>query len=413
MVAVNQVSFLAGPADAWLAVLVETSLRLSVILLVAGGIALVLRRSSANLRHLVWALALAGALMLPVGASYLPTLSLPVPRSLLAFARAAALPVRLPETPIPVPAGDMVEDTEDADVLTAVSAEVMRQTAAPVVSDAARSPVVGAVPPGRAAPFRSGVVPSWQQLVVGSWMIGVVVLLLRIGMGLVATHRLSRRAVRLRDGEWARLAVELGRRIGLTRPVRILSSGHTSVPMTWGWARPVVLVPEAGATWSAARKRVVLLHELTHVTRHDCASQLVAHVACAIYWFNPLVWLAARALRVERERACDEAVVRDGTQASSYADHLLAIARMHQGARWPSLTAVAMARRSQLEGRLVSILDAGERRRPSRRTVVALSMVMAGLIVTLAAVTPGTRVEAASETVASSPVAPVIGRGPM
>ena len=179
--------------------------------------------------------------------------------------------------------------------------------------------------------------------------------------------------------------------------VRILSSRHTSVPVTWGWARPVVLVPEAGATWSAARKRVVLLHELTHVTRHDCASQLVAHVACAIYWFNPLVWLAARALRVERERACDEAVVADGTQASSYADHLLEIARGHQGVRWSSLAAVAMARRSQLEGRLLSILDAGQRRRPSRRTALALGTVMTGVVLILTAVTPTIRAAAPVE----------------
>ena len=190
---------------------------------------------------------------------------------------------------------------------------------------------------------------------------------------------------------------ELGRRIGLSRPVRILSSSHTSVPMTWGWLRPVVLVPEAGATWSAARKRVVLLHELNHVKRHDCASQLVAHVASAVYWFNRLVWLVARALRVERERTCDEAVVADGTQASSYAGHLLEIARGHQGARWSLVTAVAMARRSQLEGRLLSILDAGQRRRPSRRTVLALGTVMTGVVLILTAVTPTIRAAAPVE----------------
>ena len=95
-------------------------------------------------------------------------------------------------------------------------------------------------------------------------------------------------------------------------------------------------------------------------------------------------------MRVERERACDEAVVRDGTQASSYADHLLEIARGQQGARWASLAAVAMARRSQLEGRLLSILDAGQRRRPSRGTVLALGTVMAGVILMLTAVTPST-----------------------
>ena len=224
-----------------------------------------------------------------------------------------------------------------------------------------------------------------------------MVLLLRIGVGIAATQRIGRRAARPRDGEWVRLAAKLGRRIGLSRPVRILSSSHTSVPMTWGWLRPVVLVQEAGATWSAARKRVVLLHELNHVKRHDCASQLVAHVASAVYWFNRLVWLAARALRVERERTCDEAVVADGTKASSYAGHLLEIARGHQGARWSLVTAVAMARRSQLEGRLLSILDAGQRRRPSRRTVLALGTVMTGVVLILTAVTPTIRAAAPVE----------------
>lgn len=403
----HQLSLLIVPADAWLVALVETSLRLSVILLVAGAIAMVLRRSSANLRHLVWALALAGALLLPLGASYLPTLSLPVPRPLLAFARTAdgVLGVRLSETQSPVPAGVMVEGTDDAVVLTVVPAGAIPQSVAPAVSEAVRPPVVATAQgpgAGQPTPPRTGVAPSWQQLVLGLWLTGVVVLLLRIGVGIVATCRIARCAERPRDGEWARLAAELGRRIGLTRPVRILSSGRTSVPMTWGWVRPVVLVPEAGAVWSVARKRVVLLHELNHVKRHDCASQLVAHVACAVYWFNPLVWCAARALRVERERACDEAVVRDGTPASSYADHLLEIARTYQGARWASLAAVAMARRSQLEGRLLSILDAGQRRRPSRRTTLVLGTVMAGVILIVMAVTPtmraATPVEAGVQT---------------
>ena len=402
----EQLTLLNGPADTWLAALVDTSLRLSVILLVAGAIAMVLRRSAANLRHLVWALALGGALMLPLAASYLPTLNLPVPQPLQVFARPAAdaaVRGRLSETSSPAEtrtgpaAGVMARNLEEADVLTAVSGGVTPETVAPAVSDVARLPVVAPTPSGPAVPSRSGLAWSWQPLVVGLWITGVVVLLLRIGVGIAATQRIGRRAACPRDGEWVRLAAELGRRIGLSRPVRILSSSHTSVPMTWGWLRPVVLVPDAGAVWSAARKRVVLLHELNHVKRHDCASQLVAHVACAVYWFNPLVWLAARALRVERERACDEAVVADGTQASSYADHLLEIARGHQGARWSLVTAVAMARRSQLEGRLLSILDAGQRRRPSRRTALALGTVMTGVVLILTAVTPTIRAAAPVE----------------
>jgi beta-lactamase regulating signal transducer with metallopeptidase domain len=315
--------------------------------------------------------------MLPVAASYLPVVNLPVPGPLQAYAgvrNAAVAVVGSSENQRAIPSvvtvGDLeaVPDTQDAHGLSAV----VMPRGAPVVSG--RGPQLLAETASsrsgvhQAAPLRSEVVATggWSQLLAGLWFAGIVVLLLRVGLGLAATRRLGRRAACPRDGEWQRLVAELSRRIGLTRPVRVLCSARAVVPMTWGWFRPVVLVPEAGAAWSAARKRVVLLHELNHVKRHDCASQLIAHVACAVYWFNPLVWLAARALRIERERACDEAVVRDGTQASAYADHLLQIARAHRDTGWSSLAAVAMARRSQLEGRLLSILDADQRRRPSR-----------------------------------------------
>ena len=210
----EQITLLTGPTDSWLVALVDTSLRLSVILLVAGAIAMVLRRSAAHLRHLVWALALGGALMLPLAASYLPTLSLPVPRPLQVFARpaaAAAVAGRLSETSSPEirtgpAAGVMAGNLEEADVLTAVSAGVTPETVAPAVSDVARLLVVAPAPSGSAAPSRAGLAWSWQQLVVGLWITGVVVLLLRIGVGIAATQRIGRRAARPRDGEWVRLA---------------------------------------------------------------------------------------------------------------------------------------------------------------------------------------------------------------
>ena len=393
----TQLSLLTVPADAWMVALVETSLRISVVLLAAGGIAMVLRRSSANLRHLVWALALAGALLVPVGASYLPAVNLPVRLPWLALGGVAAADraQRVWEISSAMSAGVTLGDTEDAEGLPVRPAGVVTPPNASAASGRALPSVAGAASPGSGVPQpdsrRTAVVPSWSQLLAGVWIAGVVVLLLRIGLGMVATRRLGRRAVPPQDSEWPKLAAELGRRIGLTRPVRVLSSTRMVVPMTWGWLRPVVLVPETGDGWSAARKRVVLLHELNHVKRRDCAWQLVAQVACAVYWFNPLVWLGGRALRIERERACDEAVVRDGTQASSYADHLLEIARAHQDTGWSSLAAVAMARRSQLEGRLLSILDAGQRRRPSRRTALVLGTVMGAVILILTSVTPTLR----------------------
>lgn len=122
----NQFSFLAVSADAWLVALVETSLRLSLVLIVASAIVVALRRSSANLRHLVWAVALAGVLMLPVAASYLPVVNLPVPGALQAYAgvRNAAVAVvgsSEPQRAIPsvVTVGDLeaVPDTQERAVI--------------------------------------------------------------------------------------------------------------------------------------------------------------------------------------------------------------------------------------------------------------------------------------------------------
>ena len=88
----------------------------------------------------------------------------------------------------------------------------------------------------------------------------------------------------------------------------------------------MLLVPAEAEAWPDERRRLVLLHELAHVRRWDWLTQLVAHVACAMYWFNPLVWLAARQMRIERERACDDLVLASGAKASDYAQELLALA---------------------------------------------------------------------------------------
>src|SRR5205823_2978508 len=125
-------------------------------------------------------------------------------------------------------------------------------------------------------------------------------------------------AERIDDGPLRNLTTAIARELNLTAPIRLLSSSHPMLLVTWGWRRPTVLLPAAATTWSDERLRVVLRHELAHIQRSDWALQMLAEILCALYWFNPLVWLACRRLRHESERACDDRVMGGGMRGSDY-----------------------------------------------------------------------------------------------
>jgi TonB family protein len=137
------------------------------------------------------------------------------------------------------------------------------------------------------------------------------------------------------------------------------------MPMAAGIWKPAVFLPGDAAEWPEERRRAVLAHELAHVRRADAATQFIARIAVALYWWNPLAWMAWREFLKERERAADDLVLASGLTASNYASHLLEIAR-RRAAPAPSMS-LAMARTSQLEGRLLAILDSNVSRKGAGR----------------------------------------------
>jgi beta-lactamase regulating signal transducer with metallopeptidase domain len=143
-----------------------------------------------------------------------------------------------------------------------------------------------------------------------------------------------------------------------------------------------------------ARLRAVLLHELAHVARYDCLTQTIAGAVCAIYWFNPLAWIAASRLVAERERACDDAVLAGGADGPEYAEQLLDVARTPRPHGVLTWATVAMARRSQLEGRLLAILDPDLPRRVPTRAVAAAFVVFLCVVVPSLAYRPSARASA-------------------
>jgi hypothetical protein len=151
------------------------------------------------------------------------------------------------------------------------------------------------------------------------------------------------------------------------------------VPMTWGIRRPVLMLPREALTWSDPRLQAALRHEAGHISRQDYLVRGIAQTACALYWPNPLVWFAARSLRVAQEQATDDLVLRAGTPPEDYAAQLFDAARTVAARGFFAPHAVAMASPSTLEDRVLAIVDDRRDRRPLSRGAAIVGSVMIAL----------------------------------
>ncbi len=176
-------------------------------------------------------------------------------------------------------------------------------------------------------------------------------------------------------------AADIARRRGMRRPVMVTISDEAGSPAVAGIFRPTVILPAAADTWTDAETAAVLIHELSHVARRDCVVNLVADLTAAIHWCNPTVHVAVRRIRAEAERACDDEVLHAGAEPGAYALLLLAFARAALVGRALPRTATAMARPSELESRLLAVLD---ERVPHARARAWVTRALAGVATLLA-----------------------------
>jgi TonB family protein len=218
------------------------------------------------------------------------------------------------------------------------------------------------------------------------WIAGSFVALLVLLQGCVRLRRFDSLAQPLSGTPWTDIAADISNALAVKRRIHLLESDYRTMPMTWGFLRPRVLMPECASGWPDDRKRIVLAHEFAHVRRADWLFQILVELACVIYWFNPMFWIARNRLDFESERACDDLVLNLGVDGKDYAIHLLEIARAlkKQSPAW--LPALAMAKPFSLEARLVAILNSNlNRRRPAARTAAIAIAVTIGLVLPLAA----------------------------
>lgn len=345
--------------------IVDLVVKATLLLAAAWGAAFVLRRRAASTRHAVWVGLLAATLLLPAIAMLAPSITLP-----LLPARIAVAPPAMRVQPESVP-------SKAIGILASLDRD---RASAPRVSSNLSS-VGAAVAPSPDVPRASLLTP--RNMLLGAWLFVALVLALRI----VRAHLQARRLLRACTDPSERLeaAVEsVSASLGVAAPLlRIAPAGM--MPAVIGVRRPAIMLPAEAGGWSDERLELVLLHECAHVRRRDAIMQVVAGLATSAYWWHPLAWVAARHIVRERELACDDLVIASGTPVQRYAEHLLDIARSMKSSRQPALAALAMARPSQLEGRLIALLEERPRgARPAR--ALATGLVLA--LVAVSAIAP-------------------------
>lgn len=365
-------------ANPVLDILIKATLVIALALVVTS----VWRRGAAATRHLIWALALGGILVLPVAERVGPAWHI------LPIARAA----------VPQLGGES----------RVVAARAGAPRAEPASRSTARGPAGAEQVPASAATSRS---QPWspEAMLVALWLAGMAVVFAAYVVARVQVARLARRAEPVTAPEWLGLRDLLAAQLDLDRHVDLVRLAGQTMPMTWGTWRPVILLPADADQWSDARRHDVLLHELAHVERRDCLTHLLAVCATALYWFHPLAWVAARSLRVERERACDDRVLAAGARPSEYAEHLLEIAHAFTARPATAFASLAMARPSHLATRLLDVLDAHRRRDAlTRRLALPGAVAAACLVLPIAALRPATPAQPVATSSRAPAAAPLL-----
>ena len=313
------------------------------------------------------------------------------------FATLVALPLVLligPEVPIQVPSA---------------TPRVTRSSSVAPVTE-------GLAPPGApasqgAASGRRLELPAVVTIAAVAWGLGAFAVLASLISDLWRVHRLVRQGLPCIDLQ--RRVTMLAQDAGLRRHVEVVTHEEVLAPFVYGAGRPSIVLPADATGWSDADMDRALVHELEHVRRGDWLVQLVARVATAGYWCHPLVWVAWRRLRLEAERACDDAVVQRA-ERTDYAEQLVTLAqRLSRSAAQP---VPGMANRSDLARRVSALLDGTQRR--GRVGVVPAAAAIGTAALMCAAIAPvravGVRSTdgAATEVASNAPQDTRAARGP-
>jgi beta-lactamase regulating signal transducer with metallopeptidase domain len=357
--------------------LLDVVIKVSLLLLVVWVGSLFLRKRSAAAQHRWWTLGFIGCLLLPAIAFVVPTWTLPILPAAIETSVSSQLVI------IPTSGNSTrVDFTPNSELIEQIHQLEMSTRPLPVLDSGSMKTVTEQPIASSKVPAEKSGATSLAEALVILWVVGIAACWLRNIWQHILLQRLLRCSVRLDNPNWNEAFRRCSELLGLRHEVSLLQHKSAHSPVSTGFWNPAVILPHDAEGWGADRRRLVLLHELAHVKRRDVLTQNLAGLVCGFYWFNPIGWYGLFQMRKFRELACDDLVLSCGQQPSNYADVLLGIARSYQHHLYS--TAVGMAHGTNVESRIMAILDGTRHRIALNRRASGMLLASAAALVCLA-----------------------------
>jgi TonB family protein len=253
-------------------------------------------------------------------------------------------------------------------VVTHAPEGAARQAVSSLAPSGPASTGLALAPPSPAADGQPQVLPDvpWTTLGLLTLIVGVAARAVWLTIGFFRLGRLTRRAVPVESAEYARVQEQLGTSAAISEVDRLAQ------PVTFGFRRPTVLLPDTLAVAPTSLRRAVVTHELFHVRRGDWLSLLGEEAVRTVFWFHPAVHWLTSSIQLAREEMVDELTVRATGDRRAYMQALLAFA--DTGGLRP---ASAFAHRRQLFHRILSVSK--ERVMSAPRIVMSVAALAVGV----------------------------------
>lgn len=197
-----------------------------------------------------------------------------------------------------------------------------------------------------------------NQVLTIVWIVGIVVMMAFTIHAWIKVFQLKKSASRITNNKVLSVFEQCKPRMNVTRPVVLLESKRVHSPLTFGIMKTYIILPSNAEEWlSMDEIRYICLHELHHYKYKDIVTNYLMTLFQILYWFNPLVWMAFQKMRLDREVACDSAVLNklDQNQHAAYGHTMITCANNSYFSRGFAMVNQFAGSKQQLKERIECI----------------------------------------------------------